>query len=198
MRSFAVIPAAGRGERLGGDKLLLPYGETTLFEHAVATWRASRVDQIVVVARADDRALLPLIRRLQVHAVLPLHAPVDMKASVQLGLDYLVDEMAAQDGDVWLLAPADLPGITAELIDHLLDEFSADHAQALVPTVAGRRGHPVLLPWSWAGAVATLGEDEGINALLRRDGVREVPWPDAAILRDIDTPEDYRRISGDS
>jgi CTP:molybdopterin cytidylyltransferase MocA len=37
MQTFAIIPAAGRSVRMGQPKLLLPWGQTTLLEHVLAT-----------------------------------------------------------------------------------------------------------------------------------------------------------------
>ena len=65
-RSFAVVPAAGRSERMGAPKLLLPLGDSTVIEHVLAAWTASPVTRTVVVVRADDAELLgtlPGVRR---------------------------------------------------------------------------------------------------------------------------------------
>ncbi len=55
----ALVPAAGRGERLGGGgaKALLPLGGEPMLAHSVRTLAASRVELVVVAAppgRADE------------------------------------------------------------------------------------------------------------------------------------------------
>ena len=72
MRSFGILPAAGLSVRMGEPKLLLPWGNSTIIEHVVATWQASQVDELVVVVRADDKALYNLLGKLDVHVVAPL------------------------------------------------------------------------------------------------------------------------------
>ena len=66
-----------------------------------------------------------------------------------------------------------------------------------VPIFEGRRGHPVLFPWSLAQEVTALPEDKGINALLQAHPaiVREQVFHFRGILDDLDTPDDYRRLN---
>jgi molybdopterin converting factor small subunit len=65
----------------------------------------------------------------------------------------------------------------------------------LVPLAAGRRGHPVILPWDLARSISGLPEGKGINTLLANSPERlvemELSLPDLA--DDLDTPEDLRR-----
>ena len=65
MRSFAVIPAAGRSQRMGQPKLLLPWGRTTVIEHVLGVWRASRVTHTVIVVHPDDKFLAELSHQLR-------------------------------------------------------------------------------------------------------------------------------------
>ncbi|MBI2479659.1 MAG: hypothetical protein HYV60_13815, partial [Planctomycetia bacterium] len=62
------------------------------------------------------------------------------------------------------------------------------------PTSDGKRGHPVLFPWAVASSVATLAENEGVNALLERFPVRTLECSGPAIHGDLDTPDDYERL----
>lgn len=55
----AVVVAAGRSQRMGKDKLLLPLGEGTVLEHTLRAVDASeRTDEIILVTRED--LLVPL------------------------------------------------------------------------------------------------------------------------------------------
>ncbi len=71
MRSFAIVPAAGRSVRMGRPKLNLPWGESTVLEHVVQAWLASRVDRVIVVVRRDDERLDELCRSLGVEVCVP-------------------------------------------------------------------------------------------------------------------------------
>ena len=193
-RVFAVVPAAGRSRRMGQAKLLLPWREATVIEQVLAAWQGSRVASVVVVVHPDDTELANVCRRAGADVQVAATPPPDMKASVRLGLAWLDEHFAPTDADAWMLAPADVPELTSRQIDWVLAEHNPSAAEILVPVHAGRRGHPVLFPWPLAAEVATLAEDEGINALVKRHRVRELPIDDPGILTDLDTPEDYRRL----
>jgi molybdenum cofactor cytidylyltransferase len=199
MRSFAIIPAAGRSQRMGQPKLLLPWGPSTLIEHVLGAWRASRVAQTVIVVHPDDQSLAELSRHCGALVVQPQAAPSEMKVSVRLGLERIERDFHPHASDAWLLAPADMPGISPLTIDRLIGAYQsglgrAEPAQIWAPRSAGRRGHPVLFPWRLAAEVHRLAADEGINALVARQAIAYLEDADESVIEDLDTPEDYERL----
>lgn len=194
--TFAIIPAAGRSRRMGRPKLLLPWRGTTVLEEVLRAWTASRIDHTIVVAHVDDRQVHACCRAAGVDLVVPTPPPAEMKDSVVAGLEYIDARYQPSHRAAWLLAPADMPQLSSGVIDRLIAEHACriDEPAILVPTYDRRRGHPVLLPWPLAAEVARLGDDEGINSLVARRGVVELPCDDPGLLSDIDTPEDYRRL----
>jgi molybdenum cofactor cytidylyltransferase len=195
MKRFVILPAAGRSRRMGEPKLLLPWGSyRTMLEATLASWQATRVDEIVVVTHPDDNSLQRIVREVGATLVVPATPPPEMKVSIRAGLDWLAANRRPCSEDVWFLSPADMPHLAPEIVV-LLGTRHGEHPEAIiVPCHAGRRGHPVLFPWRLAAAVAQLGPDEGVNGLLQRHQVVEVLVPDEQILEDVDTPEDYRRL----
>jgi molybdenum cofactor cytidylyltransferase len=194
-RSFAVVPAAGESRRMGRPKLLLPWRGGTVIETVLTTWRASSVQRIVVVVGPGDVALADKVRGDRVDVVIPTIPPPDMKASVLYGLDHLQRTFQPQPTDAWLLAPADLPHLPRAIIDEVLRSYDPTAPSVIVPTLSGKRGHPVLFPWQLVAEVHTLAQDEGLNALLPRHPLHTVRCDHLATVeawRDLDTPEDYR------
>ena len=177
---------------MGQDKLLLAWGEATVIESLLASWRASGVDQMVVVMREDQTELRALCRETTI--VIPPVAPPEMKDSVLAALDRIRKAFAPEDGDVWLLAPADMPQLVPEVVKQILAAHDPAYPAIIVPVSEGRRGHPVLFPWAFASSVETLAENEGVNALLERLPVRELECNEAGIHGDLDTPDDYERL----
>jgi molybdopterin converting factor subunit 1 len=94
-----------------------------------------------------------------------------------------------------LLAPGDIPGITAQIVAALLEESARQPQKIVVPRCGKRRGHPVVLPWSLAIDVASLPSGQGFNALLARHQslVVELPIEDSGVTVDIDSPDDFER-----
>jgi CTP:molybdopterin cytidylyltransferase MocA len=117
-----------------------------------------------------------------------------MKDSVAEALRYLAQHFQPTWRDTWLLAPADLPQLSAAVIGKLLEAHRPDDPRILVPSHEGRRGHPVLFPWNLAEEVPRLGDNEGVNLLLKRHPVTEIACGVAALPADVDTPADYRRF----
>ena len=87
-----------------------------------------------------------------------------------------------------------MPRLAPAAIDAVLTAYDIRHPRIVVPQVSGKRGHPVLFPWATAARVAGLKEHEGVNAILRDSPVREVPLTEVGMLRDMDTPAEYRAL----
>ncbi len=204
--SYAVVPAAGNSRRMERHKLLLAWKDATVMEHVLSAWTNSRVSRVVVVLRANDCELQEICRRADIDVVIPDQDPPDMKVSVQHGLTHIEREYDPADGDVWMLAPADMPRLSTGVIDRVLDAYQTGSRQpgeltianrtVFVPTAHGRNGHPVLFPWPLRSEVFALPADEGVNAILRRQPTREIVLDGHGILDDLDTPADYRRLRG--
>jgi molybdenum cofactor cytidylyltransferase len=188
---------------MGQPKLLLPVQGQPLIAHVIAAWKQAGLTPLVVV-RPEDAALAKLCQECGADVLQPAVAPAEMKISVQLALRHLAQRVAPTDCDAWLLAPADMPGLSPAIIARLV-AIHRRHASAppdraiLVPTLQEKRGHPVLFPCSLAEQVHTLRADEGVKALLARHPVQEVPCDDCVSLEsqafaDVDTPADYDRL----
>jgi molybdenum cofactor cytidylyltransferase len=229
-RYFAIIPAAGHSTRMGRPKLLLPVAGQPLVCHTLAAWQRSSVERIVVVVRPGDHELAAAIARSKVQSpeskvktsstldlgpwtldplpaeidlVIPDTPPADMKASLQAALGHIERQYRPTADDAFLVAPADMPGLKAAIIDRLIhaDSVSSDR-KILAPTIAGQRGHPVLFPWPMAALVHKLADQEGLNAIAHRHPPVHTPCEDLVApseypFADIDTPEDYRQMTSD-
>lgn len=180
---------------MGQPKLLLPWSDGTIIEATLAAWKASFVAAVVVVVRSDDAELAAICRRSGAEVVVPAVAPPHMRDSVQQALNFIAEEYHPVAEDVWMLAPADMPQLSPAIVNHLLAAHSPDAPAILTPTLAGRRGHPVLFPWPLAEQVPQLPADRGINAMHWQNPTREVPCEQLGVDReafcDVDTPEQY-------
>jgi molybdenum cofactor cytidylyltransferase len=203
-RSFAIVPAAGYSTRMGRPKLLLPCRGQPLILHTLAAWQASRVEKVVVVVRPGDEALAEVVRLSGAVALIPAVPPPDMKASVQAGLQWVREACQPAPDDAFLVAPADMPRLSTAVIDHLLATYATlPRPQIVVPTLHGRQGHPVLLPWCLAAEVETLPAGEGLRTLVERHAPLHVACDDVVApgddpFLDLDTPQDYARWAAES
>jgi molybdenum cofactor cytidylyltransferase len=179
---------------MGKPKLLLDWKGRPHVEHILEQWRGSRVALVVVVIHPDDHALAEHCRRAGAEVVAPDNPPPDMKSSVGHALDWIRANASPRAVDAWMVAPADMPRLSAALIDRVITTYRPDLPQIILPASGGRTGHPVLFPWPHAAEVSQLGSDEGLNALVARSAVKEISWEDPTAFVDIDHPEDYEKL----
>jgi molybdenum cofactor cytidylyltransferase len=121
----------------------------------------------------------------------------DMRSTVELGLSRLEELFGPRPNDFWLLVPGDHPSLDASVVRELIDASRrcSDHS-IFVPVYQGKRGHPVLLRWHHVSRIRSSPAGVGVNAYFRECGgeTMEVPMLSAEILRDLDTPLDYKRF----
>lgn len=197
MRTFGLIPAAGKSRRMGRPKLLLPVGDRAVLEHVLTAVRSAGVADVLVVAAPDADILAHLAATAGAHVLRLAEDTPDMRATCQHGLAWLDERFHPGESDGWLLMPADHPTVRPDVVRALLATASENTDKTIiVPRCQGRRGHPTWLRWSHAAAIRALPPEQGLNAYIRAhaDETLELAWPSDEILRDLDTPEDYQRL----
>lgn len=193
----AVVPACGRSTRMGRPKLSLPIGGRTVIEHVVAALRDGGADPVLVVVGPHVPELAPLAEAAGAEVCRLPEPTADMRATIEHGLRWLEDRRRPRSEDFWLLAPADHPALDAGVVRRLCAAATADPGRSIVvPSHAGRRGHPTLIAWRHVEGIRALPAGQGINAYLRRfeSETLEVPVADPGVRADLDTPEDYDRL----
>jgi 2-C-methyl-D-erythritol 4-phosphate cytidylyltransferase len=130
-RYVALIPAAGVGARMGADgpKQYLPIGGKPMLRHTLDAFVSSaRIAHTYVVVSADDPAIAAIVPARGV-TVLRCGGATRME-SVRNGLAALGAELAGTD---WVLVhDAARPGLTAALIDKLIDGVGDDPVGGLL------------------------------------------------------------------
>ena len=196
-RVFALVPAGGRSARMGRPKLSLPLGDRTVLEHTVGAFRRAGVEHVLVVVGPHVPELAPLAEAAGAHVCRLPEETADMRATVEQGLRWLEEHFRPEAEDAWLLAPADHPTLSADVVRQLL-QARADHPErsVFVPSWEGRRGHPALIGWKHVAGIRAHPADQGLNAYLRQCAaeVLEVPAASADVLCDLDTPADYEQV----
>jgi molybdenum cofactor cytidylyltransferase len=195
--TLAVVPAAGRSQRMGRPKLALPLGSRTVLEHVVAALRDGGADVVVVVIGAHIPELADLATAAGAAVCQLTEATADMRATVEHGLGWLEEHCRPAPDDDWLLAPADHPALSGEVVRRLRASRAQRPEQSLfIPVHQGRRGHPALLAWRHVAAIRELPPGLGLNSYLRLHAGEtvEVPVESDSVLCDLDTPEDYERL----
>jgi molybdenum cofactor cytidylyltransferase len=187
-RIAAVVLAAGRSTRMGGpNKLVAEIGGKPLVRIAAEQALASRADPVIVVTGHQRERVEAALAGLPVRVVHNPDFAQGLGTSLRAGIAAVPAEA---DGVVVCLG--DMPQVDAVLIDRLIAAFDPERgALAVMPTMEGRRGNPVLWSRRFFPELMAIEGDVGARHLIERysEAVVEVPVAGKAALIDIDTPE---------
>lgn len=194
MRTYGLIPAAGKSRRMGRAKLTLPLGNATVIERVLQAMRSAGVVETLVVVAPDADELAERASTFGAHVLRLDEDTPDMRATCQHGLAWIEERHRPSAGDGWLLLPADHPTVRPDVVRGIL--AAAGAKSIVVPIHQNRRGHPTWLSWSHVAAIRAMPAEQGLNAFIRAHAAEtfELAWPSDEILRDLDTPEDYERL----
>jgi molybdenum cofactor cytidylyltransferase len=130
------------------------------------------------------------ISKLQVEICINDRYREGMLSSVQCGVQSLPAEAGA-----CMLFLGDQPQIPSEVSSLLIDEWKKSMKGILIPVTRGRKGHPVLISSKYFLEIDKLDPGQGLRQLMaiHEKDVGYVECNRDEILRDIDTPDDYRK-----
>jgi molybdenum cofactor cytidylyltransferase len=192
-----LIPAAGHSRRMGRSKLALPVAGRTVLEHVVFALRQAGVVPVLVVLGPHVADLAGPAQAAHAEVLLLPEATADMRATVEHGLARLEERYHPGPGDAWMLVPADHPTLDAGPVSQLVAAWRASPGRSIVvPTWQGRRGHPTLVAWNHVAGIRAHPPGAGLNTYFRlhAEQTLELPVDSAAVVEDLDTPEDYERL----
>ncbi|HPD15535.1 MAG TPA: nucleotidyltransferase family protein [Planctomycetota bacterium] len=188
----AVILAAGRSRRMGAQKLLLPVGGQPMIARVADAVLAGPVGEVLVVVGADAERIAAALAGRRVRFVANPDPGGEMLGSVRCGLRALPREAAAA-----LIVLGDQPGVTPETVAAVVQGFRESGRGIVVPTHAGRRGHPLLVAMRYRDEILSRYDGTGLRALLRAHpgDVLEVDAATPGAVEDVDTPAAYARLA---
>ncbi len=189
---YAVIPAAGRSQRMGQPKQLLPYGDRTMLEVVIETLLASPMNGLAVVTHTGIAAELDLEEDPRFLTVINDDAESEMLDSVRLGISALIEACTPPPDCGFCVCPGDLPGVDVASVTTCIRHFRRAPRSIVVATFRDRHGHPIIFPRSLTSDLGRI-TDGGLAALLRRHAAKVHPaeCETPGVTRDIDTPDDY-------
>jgi len=215
----ALILAAGQSKRMGQPKMLMPWGDTTVLEKVIATFKAAGVDEMIVITGGDRGRVEALVRDAALTVFNPNYAGGEMLSSVQAGLAGLLQPPPSlratspksasihnfnkvlnksgfgggREREAVLIALGDQPQVQERSVRAVLDEYRKSGAPLVVPSFEMRRGHPWLVTRRYWDEILRMRSPASLRDFLNRHAVdiRYVELDNSSILQDLDTPEDY-------
>ena len=184
-----IILAAGLSTRMGEPKQLLPFGESTIIETVIDNLLGSKLDEVIVVIGHEAEKIQAHIQYKPVKIVFNPDYKEGMLTSAQRGV-----ESISASADAFAMTLVDLPLITPDLVDMVIDEYLQADDGIAVPSYNYRRGHPVIFDRRYADDILGLDEDSGgVRSLFKKyaGDIHYVTVDTDRVLTDIDYRKDY-------
>lgn len=184
----AVVTAAGMSSRMGDFKPMLKMGSLSVALRIIANFQQAGVFPIVLVTgyRADE-----LEKHVAGQGVICVrnenYENSEMIDSAAIGLNYIAGKCRRT-----FITPVDIPLFTVSTVKELM----AQNADIVKPVCDGKAGHPVLINCEIIPELLKEGKECGLNKAMARfkDATEYVEVDDEGVLKDADTPEDYRNM----
>jgi molybdenum cofactor cytidylyltransferase len=189
----AVVLAGGRSSRMGRPKQLLEFRGETLLKRAALSALKAGCRPVVVVTGANANASRQALSGLDV-----IEAPNEqwesgISSSVRAGVEAAMT--AAPEADAVVLMLCDQPLVTPEIIAGLIHAHLETGREIIASSYGESYGAPALFHRKHFAELMTLSGDAGAKSIIQKHfaAVQLIPFADGTI--DIDTPEDFARLS---
>jgi len=192
----AILLGAGESKRMKLNKLSLPWGSETVFEHCFNTLLRSRVNEVIVVLNPENEGMKRLFEGKSASATKTVRVTFNpfykrgMSTSIRKGLR-IMDSRS----EGILISLGDQPFLKTRTINLLLRAFREGKGEIVVPSFRGTKGHPVIFHRKYEKELLKLRGDSGGKPLLMKylEQTKNIPVRSDGVIKDIDTKEEYQR-----
>jgi molybdenum cofactor cytidylyltransferase len=190
----AILLAAGKSERMGQNKLLLPFGGRTVIQRTLDSLLASRAGEVIVVLGNKAQEIKESIGGRRALVVLNPNYAKGMSTSLGTGLG-----MVSSQAKFVIVALGDQPLVTPRVYNQLIEAALNSEKGIIIPTCKGERGNPIVISTRYRAEMLRQKGDIGGRELLKAhpDDVLEVLVDCEGVVVNINTKEEYeRRLKG--
>ncbi|MBN2387107.1 MAG: putative selenium-dependent hydroxylase accessory protein YqeC [Anaerolineales bacterium] len=184
-----ILLAGGEASRFGQPKQLLDFHGQPFVRAAARAAITAGLSPVIAVSGAHAQAVEAAVEGLPLTTIHNSDWQSGQATSIRTGVGALSSRVGAV---IFLLA--DQPQVTPAVLRALTESHSATLAPIIAPLVLEQRANPVLFDRVTFPDLRALCGDTGGRALFTHFPVNYLPWHDASLLTDVDTPDDYRRL----
>ena len=200
MNIAGIILAAGESKRMGKPKALLEFQDKqTLLAGQAALLTNAGCNPIVVVIGYEPEEVMRAHPELNVSWCVNRDWEQGQFSSLQAGVAHVLHH----DIKGVFLLPVDVAGVKPSTLAALSEAVGGKpQPYAIVPTFKGKGGHPVYISLDFCRKIIKTDisdRDARLDVILRQAaGTVYLPVDDANVIRNINTPDEWRCILGDN
>jgi len=192
----AILLGAGESKRMKVNKLFLPWGRETVFEHCFNTLLRSKAGEIIVVLNKQNEEMKERFEKMSASATKKVKVTVNprykrgMSTSIHKGLQVMDPR-----SEGILISLGDQPFLKTRTINVLLRAFQQRKGGIVVPSFQGMKGHPVIFHRMFRKELLKLRGDTGGKPILLKysQQIKTLPVRSEGVIKDIDTREAYQQ-----
>jgi len=192
-RVAAVVLAAGGASRFGEPKQLLDYRGRPFVRAVAETAIAAGLSPAIVVTGASGDRVRRALDGTGAQCVPNHDWRLGQGTSVRTGVAALPPRVGAA---VFLLA--DQPHVPVAVLHALVARHAETLAPVVAPFVGSARATPTLFDRLTFASLMSLTGDQGGREILSQYAVERVVWDDRRLLLDVDTPDDFARLTDEA
>jgi molybdenum cofactor cytidylyltransferase len=188
-----IILAAGKSTRMhGNNKLLAEIDGTPIIRRVVQAALDSKAGQVIVVLGWEEEKIRAALAGLRCRMVVNRKYEEGQSSSVKVGLAEVNPSATGA-----LILPGDVAMVDTRSIDMVIQKYDLGEYKIVVAAHEGRPGHPILFDKQLFPEIERINEETfGLKAVVKKHE-HEVCLVEAGspnVLRDVDTPEDLKRL----
>lgn len=196
MKISAIILAAGQSRRMGRNKLALPVHGQSMLEKVIHTVEEADFGEIILVVNRENLELLGTSK-------IEGHVKVTINETPEAGAASSIREAlrhVGTDSQGLAFIMADQPYMTAETMNGLIARFEENPDRIVIPQLDGQNGSPVIFPIDLLPAFEAIEGDVGGKQVIAQFPGRIMYHEVDSIfeLKDIDTPEEYDKLTSNA
>jgi molybdenum cofactor cytidylyltransferase len=192
----AILLGAGESKRMKVNKLSLPWGRETVFEHCFNTLLRSRVKEVIVVLNMQKEGMKRQFEKRsasttkKVKVIFNPYYKRGMSTSIHKGLQVMDPR-----SEGILISLGDQPFLKTRTINVLIHAFHQRKGEIVVPSFRRVKGHPVIFHRKYEKELLKLRGDTGGKPILLKYSkrIKTIPVRSEGVIKDIDTREEYQK-----
>ncbi len=187
-RIAGILLAAGDSVRMGYPKALLTYNGVSFIDTILNNLQISGYQPIISILGEAGDTICECTSVDNYECWYNPNPQDGMLSSLKIAIKKLPD-----DCDGFVLALVDHPAVQLSTYQMILESAIKNPDRIIIPRFFGKKGHPVYFARRYFQQLLDTPNDQGAKIVVHRhqNDIYYLPVEDSAVLKDIDTPEEY-------